>query len=108
MTDERRQWSEDGKEVLRILKRHWVDRVDISKICEEENIHASQFYKWQAMFFSDGAAVFQRKPKNTGHQELKEAKDKIASLETKLQKKNAVLAELMEEHVLLKKELGEA
>jgi len=108
MTDERRQWSEDGKEVLRILKRYWVDRIDISKICEEEKIHASQFYKWQAMFFAEGAAVFQRKPKSNDHQELKEAKDKIASLETKLQKKNAVLAELMEEHVLLKKNLGEA
>ena len=37
-----------------------------------------------------------------------DAKDrKIAALEAKLQRKNEVLAELMEEHVQLKKELGE-
>jgi hypothetical protein len=32
---------------------------------------------------------------------------KIEQLESKLQRKNEVLAELMEEHVQLKKELGE-
>lgn len=107
MADERRQWADDGEEVLRILKRHWVGREEISKICEEEKIHASQFYKWQAIFFAEGGAIFQRKAKSNEHQKLKESADKIARLEAKLQQKNAVLAELMEEHVLLKKSLGE-
>jgi hypothetical protein len=38
---------------------------------------------------------------------VQDAKDrKIAALEEKLQRKNEVLSELMEEHVGLKKELG--
>ena len=107
MSDKRRQWTGEGEEILRILKRHLVERVEISKICEEENIQPSQFYRWQGMLFSDGAAIFQRKSGNGELRELKEAQDRIASLELKLQKKNEVLSELMEEHVKIKKELGE-
>ena len=109
MSEKRRQWTGEGEEILRILKRHLVDRAEVSKICEEENIQPSQFYRWQAMLFTDGAAIFQRKSGPHGEQrELKEAQDKIASLELKLQKKNEVLSELLEEHVSLKKELGES
>ena|SRR5579864_365495 len=107
MSDKRRQWLGEGEEILRILKRYLVDRIEISKICEEENIQPSQFYRWQGMLLSDGAAIFQRKGGNGGQRELREAQNKIASLEAKLQKKNEVLSELMEEHVRLKKELGE-
>jgi transposase len=107
MSDKRRQWTGEGEEILRILKRHLVDRIEISKICEEENIQPSQFYRWQGMLFTDGAAIFQRKSGNCEQRELKEAQDRIASLELKLQKKNEVLSELMEEHVKIKKELGE-
>jgi len=107
MSDKRRQWTGEGEEILRILKRHLVDRIEISKICEEEDIQPSQFYRWQGMLFSDGAAIFQRKSGNGEQRELKEAQDRIASLELKLQKKHEVLSELMEEHVKIKKELGE-
>lgn len=107
MSEKRRQWAGEGDEILRILKRHLVDRVDVSKICEEEKIQPSQFYRWQAMLFSDGAAIFQRKGGNGEERELREAQDRIANLELKLHKKNEVLSELMEEHVKLKKELGE-
>ena len=108
MSEKRRQWAGAGGEILRILKRHLVDRVEISKICEEENIQPSQFYRWQGMLFSDGAAIFERKSGNAEPRELKDAQDRIASLELKLQRKNEVLSELMEEHVKIKKELGES
>jgi hypothetical protein len=61
---------------------------------------------WQKQFFENGTAAFA----NTGRrrQAEQDAKDrKIAALEEKLLRKNEVLAELMEEHVQLKKELGE-
>jgi transposase len=108
MTEKRRQWAGEGDEILRILKRHLVDRVEVSKICEEENIQPSQFYRWQAMLFSEGAAIFQRKGGNSEERQLREAEERIASLELKLHKKNEVLSELLEEHVKLKKELGES
>ena len=64
------------------------------------------FYLWQKQFFENGTAAFE----NNGQRRKadQDAKDrKIAALEDKLQRKNEVLAELMEEHVQLKKELGE-
>jgi transposase len=110
MSEKRRQWT--GEQILAILKRHLVDRVEISKICEEEDVQPSQVYRWQAMLFADGAPIFQRKngSGSNGNGERRErvdALEKIAAMEEKLQRKNEVLSELMEEHVRLKKELGE-
>ena len=102
----RRQWTGDCEEIMRILKRHWVDREDVSKICSEEEIQPSQFYRWQAQLFAEGGAVFQRKNGLGERRERVEALEKIANLEEKLQTKNEVLSELMEEHVKLKKEFG--
>jgi len=56
--------------------------------------------------FENGAAAFDNHGKR--RKAAEDVKDrKIAALEEKLQRKNEVLAELMEEHVQLKKELGE-
>jgi len=59
MSEKRRQWA--GEQILAILKKHLVDKVELSKIREEEDIQPSQFYRWQAQLFAEGAAVFQRK-----------------------------------------------
>ena len=107
MPEQRRQWTSNGENIMRILRRHLVDREDVSKICAEEKIQPSQFYKWQAQLFAEGAAVFQRKNSSGDRRERIETLEKIASLEEKLKTKNEVLSELMEEHVKLKKELGE-
>ncbi len=61
------------------------------------------FYRWQKEFFENGAAAFQSKGR-TDHQAEQE---RIAYLEKKIQRKDEVLAELMGEHIALKKELGE-
>lgn len=104
---QRKQWADKGEEIMRILKRHLVGREDISQICAEEKIQASQFYRWQAQLFAEGAAVFARKNGSGERRARLESLEKVAQLEEKLQKKNEVLSELMEEHVKLKKELGE-
>lgn len=63
-------------------------------------------YNWQKQFFENGAAAFERS--KTASKRTEDAKDrKIEFLEAKLAKKNEVVAELMEEHVQLKKALGE-
>ena len=51
--------------------------------------------------------MFQRKNSHGERREHLDALEKIAGLEEKIAKKNEVLSELMEEHVNLKKELGE-
>ena len=90
-----------------LLRRHLLEHVPVSDLCEQAGIAPSLFYLWQREFFENGQAAF---TKSNGRHAKKadEAKDqKIKALEAKLQRKDAVLGELMEEHVALKKELGE-
>ena len=53
-------------------------------------------------FFENGAAAFDKAKKGARDQKTR----RIENLEKKLQTKNEVLSELMEEHVKLKKILG--
>jgi transposase len=104
MTRQRRHFAPEQKVAL--LRLHLLEKKPISDICEEHHLSVNLFYLWQKQFFENGAAAFA----NTGNRlkATQDAKDrKIAALEEKLQRKNEVLAELMEEHVQLKKELGE-
>jgi len=91
-----------------IVRRHLLEGVPVSDLCDELGIHATQYYAWQKQLFENAAPAFERRP-NQANQRRQEAaaERKIAALEAKLQKKNEVVAELLEEHVQLKKELGE-
>jgi len=92
-----------AEEKVAILRRHLIDRVAISQLCDEYKLRPTIFYRWQKQFFENGAAAFST-PERKSNSALEE---KLASLESKLTVKNEVLSELMEEHIKLKKELGE-
>ena len=90
-------------EKVAILRRHLIDRVPVSDLCDEHRLSPTLFFLWQKQFFENGPAAFERKnaaPEGRLHRT-------IAALRDKLQRKNEVVAELMEEHIKLKKELGE-
>jgi transposase len=104
MTRQRRHFTPEQKVAL--LRLHLLEKRPVSDICQEHNLSVNLFYLWQRQLFENGHAAFD----NTGKRRKadEDAKDrKIAALQGKLQRKNEVLAELMEEHVQLKKELGE-
>jgi len=91
-----------------IVRRLLVEKVPVSDLCDEFDVHATQIYTWQRQLFENAAPIFERRP-NKANQRRREdaAAKKITQLEEKLQKKNEVVAELLEEHVQLKKALGE-
>lgn len=91
------------KEKVAIIRRHLVDRTPVSDLCDELNLRPNLFYRWQKEFFENGAAAFEKK----SSKQPAAAEQKIAALEEKLKRKNEVMGELMEEHVQLKKSLGE-
>ena len=101
MTKRRKNYTPEEK--VAILKRHLVEKVPVSDLCDELGLNPTVFYGWQKQFFESGAAAFQR----TRRRQADRRDQKIEKLEAKLAQKNEVLAELMEEHVQLKKELGE-
>lgn len=98
----RKQYSPEEK--VLILKKHLIDQVAVSTICDEYQLQPTVFYRWQKEFFENGAAAFQRQARRRPSDSQTK---RIAELEDKLRRKNEVLSELMEEHVQLKKELGE-
>jgi transposase len=91
------------QEKVFILKRHLVDRIPVSDLCDQYKLQPTVFYRWQKEFFENGASAFDKQPDPQNKAEQK----RIEQLEAKLRNKNEVLSELMEEHVKLKKELGE-
>ncbi len=102
MKKTRRRYRPEDK--VAILKRLLVDKVPISDLCDEYKIHPTMVYGWQKQFFEGGSAVFDRP---LGEKKKQGEQQKIAAMEEKLQRKNEVVAALMEEHIQLKKELGE-
>jgi transposase len=94
-----------GTDKVAILKKHLIDKVPVSDLCDEFDLYPNQFYAWLKEFFENGHAAFDNGRKSKAADEAKD--QKIEKLEAKLQRKDSVLAELMEEHLLLKKELGE-
>ncbi len=101
-----------GQEKVAILRRHLVEKVPVSDLCEEHGIHPTMFHRWQKDLFEQGATIFDASRNRGGNGSAKRAEDaaaqRITALEEKLRRKDEVLSELMEEHVALKKSLGEA
>ena len=92
-------------EKVAILKRHLLEKTPVSTLCDELDIRPTLFYRRQKEFFENGHLAFDNDRTSKAAEATKERK--IEQLEAKLQRKNEVLAELMEEHTQLKKELGE-
>ncbi len=101
MRKKRHNYSPEEKVI--ILKRHLVGRETVSDLCDEYQLQQNIFYGWHKQFFEKGAAAFALENKNS----KKVEEQRIHQLEEKLRRKQEVLSELLEEHIQLKKELGE-
>ena len=93
---------------IAILREHLLEKVPVSQVCDKHGVSVINFYNWQKQLFEDGARVFERKPNAANIRRQQDANQvKIEGLEVKLQQKNEVIAELLQEHVQLKKATGE-
>ena len=96
-----------AEQKLAIVRRHLIDKVPVSDLCEKHGLQPTVFYRWQKDLFENGAAALERK-NGRREQSAKNAQERrIEALQAKLARRDEVLAELMEEHVALKKSLGE-
>ena len=102
MADSRKQFTAEEK--IAIPRCHLVERIPVSDLCDKHGIAPSVFYRWQQQLFENGAAVFSAPAKGVADPLAR----KVSALEEKLARKNEVLSELMEEHIKLKKALGDA
>ena len=100
----RRHFTTEQKVAL--LKRHLVDKVPVSDLCNEEELQPSVFYQWQRQLFENLAGAFMTPASEGPSKREKELVAKAKELEAKLAKKDNVIAEISAEYVQLKKELG--
>src|ERR1700677_3097325 len=101
MRKERKHFTPEEK--LAILRRHLVDKVPVSELCEELSLRPTVFYRWQKDLFENGAAAFQSQERP--HRQVEEKQERIEFLEKKVRTKDEVLAELMA-HAAKKKSWG--
>ena len=104
MNKQRRHFADHEK--VAILKRHLIDKVPVSDLCDELDLYPNQFYDWLKKFFENGHLAFANGRKSKAIEDVQQTK--IQKLEAKLARKNEVMAELMEAHTELKKTLGES
>jgi transposase len=104
MSMQRRRFGTDQKAT--ILKRYLVDKVPLSDLCDEYGIKPNQIYAWQKILFDNVEAAFHPVAKRAANK-VSVQEEKIARLENKLQQKNEVISELMEENIRAKKSIGE-
>jgi transposase len=88
-----------------LLRRHLIEKIPVSDLCDEQQLNVNLFYQWQRQFFENGAAAFERSGNSRRSDDAKDRR--IAQLQAKLVQKHEVISELMEENVLAKKSIGE-
>ena len=102
MRKPRRRFTPEQK--ASILREHLLDHVPVSDICDKHDLQPTVFYRWQKELFENAPALFEHKNKGP---KKHTPERKIEALNAKLAHKDAVIAEIMADHIALKKELGE-
>ncbi len=64
-----------SQQKVSILRRHLLDGVAVSDLCDEYALHPTPFYRWQKAFFENGATAFATQQS----QQEKQWKQQIAS-----------------------------
>ena len=95
------------EEKVRLLRLHLIEKDPVSDICDRYGINPNNFYKWQKLFFENGAAAFTQTGDGRKDGHAKKLERKNAQLQAKIANKDEVIAEIMASHIELKKSLGE-
>jgi len=103
MSKTRRHFTAEQK--AEIVRRHVAGKEPVSNLADEFGLQPSLIHNWVNLVLAQAERAFDR-PTGKRWQEGAETQ-KVARLEAKLANKNEVIAELMQEHVQLKKELGD-
>jgi len=89
------------------LRLHLIEKQPVSRICDENGLNPNVFYRWQKLFFENAAAAFDQAGNGRKNGQVKKLERQNAQLTAKLASKDEVIAEIMADHVRLKKNLGE-
>lgn len=101
----RRQFITEQKAA--VLRRHLVDKVAVSDLCDELGLQPSVFYQGQRQLHDNLGQALAAPASSGPSQRERELAAENARLKAQLAKKDGVIAEMSAEYVARKKELGE-
>lgn len=105
----RRNFSAEQK--ADVVRRHVKDKVPVSDLADELGVQPTQIHQWVSAVLGQAEQAFVGKGGKRTKASAKKLEDakrrQIKRLEEKLQLKNEVISELMEENVKAKKENGD-
>lgn len=102
----RRHHSTEQK--VAILRRHLVDKVSVSDLCNEYKLQPSVVYTWLKQAVENLGSALEPQVANRADRREKELVAQVDKLQARLAKKDGVIAEITADYVQLKKEIGEA
>ncbi len=105
MANKRKKFSPEEK--VRLLRLHLIEKEPVSDICDRHGLNPNVFYRWQKIFFENGATAFAQSVTGRKDSHAKKLERQNTQLQAKLANKDEVIAEIMASHVQLKKSLGE-
>ncbi len=105
MSNKRKKYS--AQEKVRLLRLHLIEKEPVSDICDRYGLNPNVFYRWQKVFFENGAAAFNQTGNGHKDSHTKKLERQNAQLKARLAGKDEVIGEIMASHVQLKKSLGE-
>jgi transposase-like protein len=100
----------DSTKKAEIVRRHLKDGVPISQLAQELDVQPSQIHQWINVVLLQAEDAFKKqgkKPKRSAKSLERVQAKKIQQLKDKLNLKNEVIAELMEENIKAKKLNGD-
>lgn len=91
-----------------LLKKVHIEKKPVHEVCDEIGLQPSVLYHWQRELFERAPEIFASGAKKPGgDSRTAQLERENAALRAKLARKDEVIAEISEEYVALKKELGE-
>jgi len=91
-----------SEEKTMILREHLEDQVAISELAEKYKLHPNAIYTWKKQMFESAPENLTKTNKKI-EKDQREAQRRIAELEALLSKREALIAELVEDNIYLKK-----
>ena len=86
-----------------ILREHLIERVSVADLCDRHALQPAQFYRWQKEMMENLVGLLERRGRDSKAGALEA---QIAALRAKLARKDAIIAEIMEDYVAVKKRVG--
>ena len=59
LADYRKATGGPPEEKVAILRRHLLEQVPISELCDKQGLQPTVFYRWHKEFFENGASAFE-------------------------------------------------